>query len=99
MMTIEQALEIKQNWTFEQAKNDLEKLLLRGEKPADKVVALACKALEKQIPKKVILGYDEQDSICCPNCKGELMSMDWYDHWKCNYCEVCGQALDWSDTE
>ena len=96
-MTIEQALEIKQNWTFEQARNDLERLLLRGEKPADKVVALACKALEKQIPKKVILGYDEQDSICCPNCKGELLSMDWYDHWKCNYCEVCGQALDWSE--
>ena len=96
-MKIEQALEIKQNWTFEQARNDLERLLLRGEKPADKVVALACKALEKQIPKKVILGYDEQDSICCPNCKGELLSMDWYDHWKCNYCEVCGQALDWSE--
>ena len=57
----------------------------------------AVQSLEKQIPKKVILGYDEQDSICCPNCKGELMSMDWYDHWKCNYCEVCGQALDWSD--
>lgn len=51
-MTIEQALEIKQNWTSEQAKNDLEKLLLRGEQPADKVVALACKALEKQMPKK-----------------------------------------------
>ena len=98
-MTIEQALEIKQKWSSEQARNDLEKLLLRGEKPADKVVALACKALEKQIPKKVILGYDEQDSICCPNCKGELMSMDWYDHWKCNYCEVCGQALDWSDVK
>lgn len=59
----------------------------------------AVQSLEKQIPKKVILGYDEQDSICCPNCKGELMSMDWYDHWKCNYCELCGQALDWSDTE
>lgn len=98
-MTIEQALEIKQKWSSEQARNDLEKLLLRGEKPADKVVALACKALEKQIPKKVILGYDEQDSICCPNCKGELLSMDWYDHWKCNYCEVCGQALDWSDVK
>ena len=54
-------------------------------------------ALEKQMPKKVILGYDERDSICCPNCKCELMSMDWYDHWKCNYCENCGQALDWSD--
>lgn len=98
-MTIEQALEIKQTWTFEQAKNDLEKLLLRGEKPADKVIALACKALEKQIPQKVSYGYDEQDSVCCPNCKCELMSMDWYDHWKCNYCENCGQALDWSDTE
>lgn len=36
-MTIEQALEIKQNWTSEQAKNDLEKLLLRGEQPADYV--------------------------------------------------------------
>ena len=60
---------------------------------------LAMTALEKQIPKKVILGYDEQDSICCPNCKGALMSMDWYDHWKCNYCEFCGQALDWSDVK
>ena len=98
-MTIEQALEIKQNWTAEQARNDLERLLLTGERPANKVIALACKALEKQIPKRVILEYDEQDSICCPNCKGELMSMDWYDHWKCNYCEKCGQALDWSDEE
>lgn len=96
-MTIEQALEIKQNWTAEQARNDLERLLLTGERPADKVIALACKALKKQIPKKVILGYDEQDYVYCPNCKCELMSMDWYDHWKCNYCEVCGQALDWSD--
>lgn len=60
---------------------------------------LAVEALEKQIPKRVILGYDEQDSICCPNCKGELLSMDWYDHWKCNYCEFCGQALDWSEEE
>lgn len=58
---------------------------------------LAVEALEKQIPKKVILGYDERDCVYCPNCKCELMSMDWYDHWKCNYCENCGQALDWSD--
>lgn len=53
-MTIEQALKIKQNWTAEQARNDLERLLLRDERPANKVIALACKALEKQIPKKVI---------------------------------------------
>lgn len=65
----------------------------------EEALGLVEKCVNKQIPKKVILGYDEQDSICCPNCKRELMSMDWHDHWKCNYCEVCGQALDWSDTE
>lgn len=58
---------------------------------------LAMTALEKQIPKKVILGYDEQDSICCPNCKGEIAEMDDYDYYKHNYCPDCGQALDWSD--
>ena len=63
----------------------------------EEALGLVEKCVNKQILKKVILGYDEQDSICCPNCKGELMSMDWYDHWKCNYCEFCGQALDWSD--
>ena len=56
-------------------------------------------ALEKQIPKKVILGYDERDSICCPNCKGEIAEMDDYDYYKHNYCPDCGQALDWSDTK
>lgn len=88
-MTIEQALEIKQKWTSEQARNDLEKLLLRGEKPADKVVALACKALEKQIPKKVKTenGYFE-----CPYCQTDIE----IDKGK-SYCVVCGQTLDWSD--
>ena len=90
-MTIEQALEIKQTWTSEQAKNDLEKLLLRGEKPADKVVALACKALEKQIPKKVC--FDNENGIYeteyCPTCHRRLMPNE-------HHCR-CGQALDWSD--
>lgn len=74
---------------------------------------LACKALEKQIPKKVILGYDEQDSICCPNCNSDIAPMDDLDDcllYHCprcgekdailqgdNYCFNCGQALDWSD--
>lgn len=102
-MTIEQALEIKQKWSSEQARNDLEKLLLRGEKPADKVVALACKALEKQIPKKPL-------DICtpvvtwgiCPFCRGELNKIGKQTNrvFKTNaYCMDCGQALDWSDTE
>ncbi len=65
----------------------------------EEALGLVEKCVNKQTLKKVILGYDEQDLICCPNCKRELMSMDWYDHFKCNYCEICGQALDWSDTE
>lgn len=89
MMTIEQALETIKYEVDEECHCGYIEYELR----------LAVEALEKQIPKKVILGYDEQDYVYCPNCKCELMSMDWYDHWKCNYCENCGQALDWSDTK
>ena len=72
-------------------------------------------ALEKQIPKKVVLGYDEQDSICCPQCNSDIASMDDLDDcllYHCprcgekdailqgdNYCFNCGQALDWSDVK
>ncbi len=70
-------------------------------------------ALEKQIPKKVILGYDKQDFISCPNCNSDIAPMDDLDDcllYHCprcgekdailqgdNYCFNCGQALDWSD--
>ncbi len=56
-MTYEQALNINQNWTAEQAFNDLERYLLRGEKPAVKAVAIGMQALKKQIPNKL---YGEQ---------------------------------------
>lgn len=101
-MTIEQALKIKQNWTAEQARNDLERLLLRDERPANKVIALACKALEKQIPQRVIFGDDEQDDVLCPICKIELAMMDSWDEYESyvyKHCPNCGQILDWSDTE
>ena len=65
----------------------------------EEALGLVEKCVNKLTLKKVILGHDERDLIYCPNCKSELMSMDWYDHFKCNYCEICGQALDWSDTE
>lgn len=31
--------------------------------------------VEKQTPKKVILGYDEQDYVRCPQCKSEIAPM------------------------
>lgn len=98
-MTIEQALKIEQNWTAEQARNDLERLLLRDERPTNKVIALACKSLEKQIPQKVKYGYDEQDDILCPNCNYAISYMDAYDKGVDEYCSKCGQKLDWSDEE
>ena len=94
-MTIEQALKINQDWTPEQAKNDLERLLLRDERPADKAIALACKALEKQMSKKAIYGDDEQDFIRCPNCNYELAYVDDYYYEKYNYCPNCGQKIKW----
>ena len=48
--------------------------------PLDYAIAFeeAIKALEKQISKKVVFGYDEQDPITCPDCKTELAYMDGY---------------------
>lgn len=53
---------------------------------------LMCKdALEKQIPKKP---HKEEFELCetCPVCGWLLECLP-------NYCEKCGQALDWSDAE
>lgn len=91
-MTYEQALEIKQNLTAEQARNDLERYLLRNEPPIYKGVALAMQALEKQIPKKLII--NEKDGMRhCPNCDTFFLSGGK------RHCEKCGQALDWSEEE
>lgn len=68
---------------------------LRDERPANKVIALACKALEKQMSKKAIYGDDEQDFIRCPNCNYELAYVDDYYYEKYNYCPNCGQKIKW----
>ena len=57
----------------------------------------AIKALEKQIPKKyeLFLGQD-----LCPTCNNTFGSdaiRKTLSSWKMNYCQYCGQALDWSD--
>lgn len=56
---------------------------------------MGMEALEKQIPKKPI--FDEYtDLYFCPTCK-KLTSYALDDF--SDYCELCGQALDWSDEE
>ena len=48
----------------------------------------ATNALEKQVPMKVT------DERYYPNCNCHFS-----DTWQTNYCEDCGQRLDWSDEE
>lgn len=53
---------------------------------------IAIKALEKQIPKKVIHIHSDtfDECLCCPNC---YVIKGYFDA----YCPACGQAIDWSD--
>lgn len=59
----------------------------------DKALAIAQKALEKQIPQKPKLDNDNgiYETEHCPNCNRKLFPNE-------HHCK-CGQALDWSDTE
>ena len=56
----------------------------------------AIDALDKQIPKKSILhGHNPYKLICsvyytCPNCNKHISITP--------YCDKCGQALDWSES-
>lgn len=99
-MTWQEALKIKQNWTAEQARNDLERLIITGERPADKVVGLACQALEKQIPKKPfprdLFELGTATGHTCPTC-GYDFPIGNYKPYK--HCPECGQRIKRGDTE
>ena len=62
-----------------------------------KAYNVAINALEKQIPKKPIFESEQtspfgvDDVPYCPSCRCDLPEV--------SYCEKCGQALDWSDTD
>ena len=59
-------------------------------------VKVAIQALEKQIPKKVVM---DKNIYLCPNC-GANTETDCGDDmldYRLNFCDNCGQKLDWSD--
>ena len=67
-----------------------------------KNMELIINALEKQIPKKIIhFQYDDgRINYGCPICKRKIISkID--DKWCAgdfqNFCDSCGQKIDWSD--
>lgn len=59
-------------------------------------IKLAIKAIEKQIPQKMIkldFKHDWDFAFECPNC-----STQYSRHYKDKkYCLECGQSLDWSE--
>ena len=54
---------------------------------------LAIKALERQIPKEPIVN----DDIICPNCSATLIYC--LHTSEIDYCDKCGQRLDWEGVE
>ena len=54
---------------------------------------LAIKALERQISKKPIVN----DDIICPNCSATLIYC--LHTSEIDYCDKCGQRLDWEGIE
>lgn len=75
-----------------------------GDYISEQVLDTALIALEKQIPKKPeyeawgyadgVLAYDYAK---CPVCGHDFE--EGINDWGCAYCQDCGCALDWSDTE
>ena len=63
----------------------------------------AIKALEKQIPKKPIFDFNYSDTLSKFHCDcgkiiwvhHDIVTMDNND--ALNYCDNCGQKLDWDD--
>ena len=59
---------------------------------------MARQSLKKQMPKKPTLTNNENWYFYkCPNCNNGIIKSN--DDGKFPYCHLCGQALDWSDTE
>lgn len=67
--------------------------------PVTSYAKLAVVALDKQIPKTPIsksVSFSEVNWWYCPTCNITICCVDHYLN-RCNYCECCGQALDWSE--
>lgn len=62
-------------------------------KAVEEACLLACEALEKQIPKKVVKGKDLFWEYQCPNTNCDTQFAR---HASYAFCPGCGQAIDWS---
>ena len=88
--------------TASEAIEILNKMNIRHAHPFNDAINRAVEALEKQIPKKPYkIREHKQNDYYCAICKrylGDEMELK-HACLQPEYCEHCGQALDWSDSE
>ena len=89
--------------TYEEAKQRLDEWYAGNDVDISPEVLDCCyKAIQKQIPKKVVVdSYDDMDPVYCPCCHEHIGCTDLvYDEfyhrcWSPMYCQECGQAMIW----
>lgn len=59
----------------------------------DDAIYTAIEALQKQIPKKIVVSED----VICPNCSATLIYC--FHTSKIDCCDKCGQRLDWEEED
>ena len=57
------------------------------------LMEITVEALEKQMPKKIVVDSGFEGLRYCPFCNVRFIG------WGMKYCGECGQALDWRDTK
>lgn len=62
-----------------------------------KACDVALPALEKQIPKKPMISYDERVKENWCSCSVCVFGFGWKRTIHYKYCPNCGQKIDWSD--
>ena len=62
-------------------------------------IDMAINALERQIPKKPMISYDERVKENWCSCGVCAFGFGWKRAVHYKYCPDCGQKLDWSDEE
>lgn len=65
----------------------------------DMALCIAMEVFQKQVPMKPY--NDRFDGKCCPICFERATFQTWKHGYpvliKMNYCQNCGQAIDWSE--
>lgn len=93
-MLLQRAIESAKNRVYYIDVNSMGDISYHHHKKAEnqkELMNITVDALEKQIPKKP---HQEEFELgeYCPNCEYIFDGFP-------NYCEYCGQRIDWSDTE